>query len=108
VSIDSALALAKRLKRERQARDLPPVILIIGCPEASRLGFDLASERQALIRSNVGAELFEAEAMESTKAFHVRLCAIARSRNVHLVSVGSDQPMLESRYNLDGSVRVLN
>jgi hypothetical protein len=73
MSIDSALALAKRLKRQRQARDLPPVILIIGCPEASRLGFDLRSERMALIQSNGGAELFEAEAMESTKAFHARL-----------------------------------
>jgi hypothetical protein len=98
-----------RLKRQVTPEDEPrPVVLIIGCPEASRLGFDLRSERMAMIRSNGVAEPFEAEANETTKAFHRRLCRIARSRNVFIVSVGSDEPQKVSRYNLDGSLRVLN
>jgi hypothetical protein len=52
--------------------------------------------------------LFEADEEESTRAFHHRLCAVARSRNVYLVSVGSDQPMLESRFNFDGTPVTLN
>jgi hypothetical protein len=34
--------------------------------------------------------------------------AVARERGVRLVSVGSDEPVKESRYNRDGSERVLN
>jgi hypothetical protein len=104
VSIDSALREAKRLKRERQARDQPPVIMIINNPEAVRLGFDLSSERMALI----GTELFEAIELESTRAFHHRLVEIARSRRVFIVSVGSDVPQKVSLYNLDGTPVTVN
>jgi hypothetical protein len=105
VSIDSALALAKRLKRERQARDLSPVILIIGCPEACRLFPDrMTSEREAVI----GVDYFAALDDETTKAFHTRLCRVARERGVRIVSVGSDEPVKESRYNLDGSPITVN
>jgi hypothetical protein len=95
-----------RLKREIAAPEdeRPPVFLLVNNPEAVRLGFDLKGEREAI----VAGEFHRAEATESTKAFHHRLCAIARSRNVCLVSVGSDQPVLESRYNLDGSPVTLN
>ena len=108
MSVDLALALAKWLKRERQALDLPPVVLIVGDPAPSRLGFDLSSERQALIEFNGGAELFEAEAMESTKAFHDRLVEVARSRNVNVVSLGSDEPVKVARYNADGTPITVN
>jgi hypothetical protein len=95
-----------RLKREIAAPEerLPPVIAIVNNPEMVRLGHDLRSEREAI----VAGEFHCAEANESTSAFHARLCAIARARGVCLVSVGSGQPVLESRYNLDGSERVLN
>jgi hypothetical protein len=104
LSIDSALALAKRLKHERQARDLAPVILIVGCPEPARLGFDLKSERMALIEG----ELFEAAEIETTGSFHARLVQTARERGVRIVSVGSDEPMAVSRFNLDGSPITVN
>ena len=103
MSIAKALADARRLKRERQARDLAPVILLQGDPEPSRLGFTLSSEREAVIEG----ELFEAEAMESTKAFHTRLVAIARSRNVRIISIG-DELTKVSRFNLDGTPITLN
>jgi hypothetical protein len=104
LSIDSALALAKRLKRERQARDLPPVILIVGCPEPARLGLRPRERAHGVDRG----EVFEADISETTASFHARLCAIARERAVYVVSVGSDQPVLESRYNRDGSPVTVN
>jgi hypothetical protein len=84
------------------ATSLPPVALLYGSPEPSRLGFDLASERMALIKG----ELFEATEEETTRAFHHRLCAIARARKVMLIEVGSDEPMKECRYNRDGTLKV--
>ena len=95
-----------RLKREIAAPEEPrrPVIAIANNPEMVRLGHDLRSEREAI----VAGEFHCAEANETTSAFHARLCAIARARNVCLVSVGSGEATLESRYNLDGSPRVLN
>jgi hypothetical protein len=106
MSIDSALALAKRLKREREARDQPLVIFIVNCPEAPRLGFDLKSERMAMMAFKNGPELFEATDGETTKAFHRRLCAIARERGVRIVALGSDDPPQPvCRYNLDGTLK---
>jgi hypothetical protein len=107
MSIDQALREAKRLKREREGRDLPLVILIVGCPEPARLGFDLKSERMALIKG----ELFEALPNETTKAFHRRLVVIARERSMGLnrgvitVSIGSDEPVKECLYHLDGTLK---
>jgi hypothetical protein len=108
MSIDSALALAKRLKRERQARDLAPVILIVGDPEPARLGYDLSSERMALIECNGGAEVFEAGPMESTRAFHDRLVTVARARGERIVSLGSDTPQPPSRFDAEGKLIVMN
>jgi hypothetical protein len=94
-------ALLDRVDRLHD-NSLPPVILLYNNPEAVRLGFCLQSEREAI----VAGEITRAEANESTKAFHARLVEIARARNVRLVSVGSDEPMLESRYDLDGKLKV--
>jgi len=98
LSVASALAKAKRLRSGK-----PPVILFTNNPNAVRLGYDL-TERMALI----GTELFQAEAMESTGAFHHRLVDIARSRGVFLISIGSDTPVKVSRFNMDGSPVTLN
>jgi hypothetical protein len=102
------MRLKQRINRLRRQVTPPedeprPVAAICNNPEAVRLGFDLTSERMALI----GTELFEAAEEESTRAFHDRLAEIARSRNVMVISVGSDTPMMESRYDADGNLRVL-
>ena len=110
MSIDFALALAKRLKREREARDQPLVVLISGDPEPHRLLGRSLSSREAMI----GTEVFEALDGESEKQFHRRLVAIARERIVSLdrgvrtVSIGDDTPELECRYDAEGNLRVLN
>ena len=52
----------------------------------------------------IGSEVFPALDGESEKRFHHRLAVIARSKGVYLVSLGSDTPTMESRYNLDGSL----
>jgi hypothetical protein len=96
-------ALLDRADRLHNA-SLRPVVLFYNDPEAIRLGFDLKGEREAIIAN----EFHCAEATESTRAFHHRLVAIARARDVYLVSIGSDEPQLESRYNLDGSPITLN
>ena len=80
------------------------VVLFFNNPMAVRLGFDLTSERMAL----VAGEVFEAEAMEPTRAFHHRLVDIARSRGVFVVSVGSDEPQLVSQFNIDGTPVTVN
>jgi hypothetical protein len=104
MSLARAFADARRLQLARQAHDLAPVILLIGDPEATKLGHDLTSERQAIIAN----ELIEAEAQESTKQFHARLCRVARERGVTVVSVGSDEVVKISRYDADGNLRVLH
>jgi hypothetical protein len=58
--------------------------------------------------SLIKGEVFEAEAMESTRAFHHRLARIARARGIYVVSIGDDTPQLVSRYNLDGSPVTIN
>jgi len=65
----------------------------------NRLGWvSFNSEREALIESNDGGiELFQAEANESTGAFHRRLVAIARAKSVRVISLGSDTPVAVSR-----------
>ena len=74
-------ALLDRADRLHDA-SVRPVIMIVNCPEPARLGFDLKSERMAMIESNGAAELFEATEIESTASFHRRLVAIARERGV--------------------------
>ena len=97
--IGSAIMRARRLR----GSTLAPVVLFQNHPEAVRLGYDL-TERMALI----AGELFEAFEGETIKAFYDRLCAIARERKVVIVSVGSDEPVKVSRYNMDGSPVTLN
>jgi hypothetical protein len=93
-----------RLKRQvTPDEQRPPVVAIINNPEATRLGFDL-TEREALIAS----EVVRALDGETLKAFHDRICGIARERNVMLISVGSDAPVAVARYNLDGSPVTVN
>ena len=95
----------EQLRRETTPpEDEPPVVFFFNNPMAVRLGFDLTSERMAL----VAGEVFEAEAMEPTRAFHHRLVDIARSRGVFVVSIGSDEPAKVSRYDMQGKLIVLN
>jgi hypothetical protein len=110
LSIDSALALAKRLKRDREADDQPIVVLIQNDPEVhQRLGRSL-SGREAMI----GSELFSAGPNESVKQFHRRLVQVARERIVELergirtVSIGDDEPVKECLFNSDGSRITIN
>jgi hypothetical protein len=94
-------ALLDRADRLHDA-SVRPVVLIIGCPEATRLfPTRMRSEREAVI----GTEHFEALDGETTKTFHARMCQTARDRGVRIVSIGSDEPQLESRYNLDGTLK---
>jgi hypothetical protein len=91
-------ALLNRADRVTRA-EAPPVIMMYNNPEAVRLGFDLKSEREVLIKD----EVFEAGPSEGTRAFHVRMCQVARERGVYFVSVGSDEPVKKSLFALDGS-----
>ena len=80
------------------------VFLIVGAPEAVRLyPGRMTSEREAVF----GGEYFAALDGESTKAFHARMAQIARDRGARVVMVGA-APTLPSRFNLDGTERLLN
>ena len=61
MSVETALREAKRLKRERQARDQPIVVFISGDPEPPRLLGRSLSAREAMI----GTEVFSATDGES-------------------------------------------
>ena len=111
MSVETALREAKRIKREREAKDLP-VVLMSGNPQVHKLLGRSLGAHEAMI----GDEIFEALDGESERQFHHRLCRIAREGRIRsgitggviIVSVGDDTPVLECRFNRDGSLITLN
>ena len=84
------LAKARRLGGAER-----PVVMIVGDPEIGRCKWQgripadaMASERECLIAT----EVFAAEPDEPTKAFHRRMCRIARERGVYVISLGVEPP----------------
>ncbi len=74
-----------------------PVVFIHGCPDANRiLGFNL-NERQAMLGSGV---LIEALPNEAIKAFHNRVCELARAEGpgMRVVSMSGSLPALAPAY----------
>jgi hypothetical protein len=80
----------------RVSRVSPPVVMMIGCPEATKLfPTKMNSEREAVI----GTEYFEALDGETTSGFHARTRQIARDRGVRMVMLGCEG--LKARYDYD-------
>ena len=93
------------------SEDQSPIVAFVrGSPEPTRLLGRSMGGGEAMI----GSELFQALEGESVGQFRRRLADVARERSagcgrkVIAVSVGSDRPMMASRYNMDGTERVLN